>query len=448
MQSQTRGEMFTNNIEYHTLLRKVGLKAALDKTFFPLKKVKFLGHVISPDGIQPIAKRVDALTNVKSPQSKRHVMKILGSLGFYSCYIRNLHQYFIYGNAKDNDRIAFPDIRWSLQISKICRLFARTKPFQIFSAETSQLKNIKSTSCNTNKSRAILGLTTNTVLRCHTKFSMKTTPIIPATNSFQYSTNKEMKKKWDYKTTARTLHSVLNPTGSECSRMGRFISRFRQICGPETQSNESVSTSKTEYSSINSLIPSEDGTDSTSPGYDSHHISTDTEDDNIVCDISIQADPARLCQAKQAHDLVLGKIDASLVKKILTTSDAPHLDTKALIQKLDEVAKTVDLDVSTILAEQMKDPVLGLYGLGFPKTPEIQQSQGHLQYCQEFDRLLIEAERQLLCYNEPLDKQEEEHLPICLPLSLFLACFRLGHYNELGGHMGATKTYANAKWFY
>ena len=61
---------------------------------------------------------------------------------------------------------------------------------------------------------------------------------------------------------------------------------------------------------------------------------------------------------------------------------------------------------------------------------------------------MIEAEGQLLCYNEPLDKLDEENLHICLPLSLFLACFRLGHYNEVGGHMGATKTYANAKRFY
>ena len=91
MQSQTRGEMFTMINEYHTLLRKAGLKAALDKTFFFLKEVKFLGHVNSPDGIQPIAKRVDALRNLKSPQSKRDVMKILGCLGFYSCYIKNLH---------------------------------------------------------------------------------------------------------------------------------------------------------------------------------------------------------------------------------------------------------------------------------------------------------------------------------------------------------------------
>ena len=147
---------------------------------------------------------------------------------------------------------------------------------------------------------------------------------------------------------------------SDCFRMGNFINQFRRLCGPETQSNASVNTSNTEYSSITSLSSFEDdATDSTSPDDDSHHLSTDSEDDNIVCDISTQADQARLCQAKQAHHLVLGKTDASLAKKCITASDAPHLDTKGLIQKLDEVAKTVDLDVSTILEEQMKDPVLG-----------------------------------------------------------------------------------------
>ena len=116
--------------------------------------------------------------------------------------------------------------------------------------------------------------------------------------------------------------------------MGRFINQFRRICGPETQSNASVNTSHSEYSSINSLSPSEDDTaDSTSFVDDSHHLSTDSEHDNIVCDLSIQADQARLCQAKQTHDLVLGKTDASLAKKCLTASDAPHLNTKALIQK-------------------------------------------------------------------------------------------------------------------
>ena len=62
------------------------------KTFFFLKKVNlFLGQVISPHVIQAIAKRVDALRNLKSPQSKRDVMKVIGCLGFHSCYIQNLH---------------------------------------------------------------------------------------------------------------------------------------------------------------------------------------------------------------------------------------------------------------------------------------------------------------------------------------------------------------------
>ena len=81
-------------------------------------------------------------------------------------------------------------------------------------------------------------------------------------------------------------------------------------------------------------------------------------------------------------------------------------------------------------------------------TPEIKQSEELLRYCQEFGRLLIEEEGQLLCNNEPTDKLDDENLGICLLLSLFLACFRLRHYNEMGGNMGASKTYNNAKRFY
>ena len=243
---------------------------------------------------------------------------------------------------------------------------------------------------------------------------------------------------------------------SDCFRVGRFINQFRRIRGPETQSNASVSTSNTENSSINSLSPSEDDeADSTSPGDDSNHVSTDSEDDNIVCNISIQADQARLCKAKQAHDLIIEKTDTSLVKKCLTASDAPHLNTKALIQKLEAVAKTVDIDVSNILEEQMKDPVFGTDRSWIrkntppdTKSPEIQQFKGLLRYCQEFNRLLLEEEGQLFCYIEPSDKLEQENLRICLPFSIFQTCFRLGHYNEMGGHMGATKIYANAQKIY
>ena len=86
----------------------------------------------------------------------------------------------------------------------------------------------------------------------------------------------------------------------------------------------------------------------------------------------------------------------------------------------------MDLDVSTILAEQIKDPVRGTVRSWVRKkisldvkSPEIQQSEGLLRYRQEIDRLLIETEGQLLCYNEPSDKLDEENLRNWRPLSLF-----------------------------
>ena len=82
------------------------------------------------------------------------------------------------------------------------------------------------------------------------------------------------------------------------------------------------------------------------------------------------------------------------------------------------------------------------------RASEIRQSKGLLRYCQELARLLIEENGQLLCYDEPSNTLDEKNLRICLLLSIFLACFRMGHYNELGGHMGASKTYASANGFY
>ena len=90
LQSHTKAELFTIIHEYHQLLHKGGLKAAPDKTHFFVRKVKFLVHVISEQGIQPVAKRVKYLQNLKYPESIKDVMKVLGCLGIYSCCIKNL----------------------------------------------------------------------------------------------------------------------------------------------------------------------------------------------------------------------------------------------------------------------------------------------------------------------------------------------------------------------
>ena len=458
--------------------------------------MKFLGHFISPEGIQAIAKRVDALRNLNSPQSKRDAMKVLGCLGFYSCYIKNIHvdsQPF-YDLIKDSrpfhwteeheilfnsikERIhkdtvlavpstdytfhihvdssnvgtgciliqQFPEGKRNISFNsrvfdkaeqkmsmlhlKLCGIvsaletyehyFTRSpfliylycdhKPilylwgrkrqlshrffrYQVIITKFQKLKIIWTPGSNLAKPDILSRNVTIEEYQMH-QLQHKRIPRdieffdkhgTPVTYQIQHEDNpndtcndfypikykrghaeKILRLQNDGKDF--TVNSMLDEfpitsiqQASDCFRMGRFINQFRQICGPESQSCASVNTSDTECNSINSLSPSKDNAaDSTSPGVDSNFASTDSEDDNIVCDISIQADQAQLCQAKQTHDLVLRKTDASLVKKLLTNSDGPHLNTKALIQKLDEDAKTVDLDVSTILAERMKDPVPG-----------------------------------------------------------------------------------------
>ena len=260
------------------------------------------------------------------------------------------------------------------------------------------------------------------------------------------------------KITSNSLsHEFLSTTiqsATDCFRLGRTSNQFQRICLPLTQSLSSLEGSEPTYSSINSLHINEDD-DAMNELYDhkEHDVaSTNDDEDNLICEINTHADHYRLCKAKAAHDTVLGIIDASLAKKPLTATEEQHLNTKSLIAKLDDVAKTIDVDVSTILAEQIKDPVLGTVRSWIrketsaeTKTPEIEQSKGLSRYCQELDQLLIAEERQLSCYNEPTDKLDDENLRTCLLLSLFLSFFRLGHNKEMGGDINSPKTYNNAK---
>ena len=240
--------------------------------------------------------------------------------------------------------------------------------------------------------------------------------------------------------------------------MGRTINQFRWLCRPRSPVSLTPSESSTgTYSSI-SVIET-DGTGE--PGSSSYvervvheYCDIDKDKDDYVCEMNAN-DHYRLCKARAAHDLVISDPDTLLAKKTLSAAAAPHLRTQGSITKLDDVAKVVDLDVPTIIQEQLKDTVLRfvrswIEGNLSPdlRAPEIRQSKGLLRCGQELDRLLIEQHGQLLCYDEPSDTLDERNIWICLPSSLFLACFRAGHYNELGGHMGAPKTYANAKRFY
>ena len=151
-----------------------------------------------------------------------------------------------------------------------------------------------------------------------------------------------------------TIHSA-----TDCFRLGKTINQFRRLCLHSTQSLNSAEGSDPTYSSDDSLNNNEDDDALAEPHDDDDTPIIDDDEDNYICEINTHGNRYRLCKAKAAHDAVLGKIDGSLAKKPLTATEAPHFDTKSLIAKLDEVAETIDLDVSTLLAEQIKDPVLG-----------------------------------------------------------------------------------------
>ena len=198
---------------------------------------------------------------------------------------------------------------------------------------------------------------------------------------------------------------------ADCFRMGRTINQFRRVCQPGYPASLSSSeNSSGTYSSI-SVIET-DGIEELGSSYVERvaheNCDIDEDEDDHVCEINAN-DHYRLCKAREAHDLVISDPDTLLAKKTLSATAAPHLRTQDLITKLDEVAKVVDLDVPTVLQEQLKDPVLSIVRSWIERNlspdlraPEIRQSKGLLRYGQELDRLLIEEHGQLLCHENLL----------------------------------------------
>ena len=55
------------------------------------EKISLDGHIVSDEGIQTVAKKFQDLKNLKGPENKKWVMRIFGSLDFYSTIIKKLH---------------------------------------------------------------------------------------------------------------------------------------------------------------------------------------------------------------------------------------------------------------------------------------------------------------------------------------------------------------------
>ena len=68
-------------------LREHKLYAKFSKCEFWLKKVPFLGHVLSEDGISVAPFKVQEVTDWKAPTSVHEVQSFLGLAGYYHRFI-------------------------------------------------------------------------------------------------------------------------------------------------------------------------------------------------------------------------------------------------------------------------------------------------------------------------------------------------------------------------
>lgn len=79
-----------NNVEkVFSRLMEANLKVNLEKTCFFEKEVEFLGYVITPDGIRPNAKKVEAIKKILPPENLKALKSFLGMTSYYRKFIRD-----------------------------------------------------------------------------------------------------------------------------------------------------------------------------------------------------------------------------------------------------------------------------------------------------------------------------------------------------------------------
>ncbi|GFW81583.1 retrovirus-related Pol polyprotein from transposon 297 [Trichonephila clavipes] len=70
-----------------TLLRDTGLTLNKDKCHFARDKLKYLGLIISKEGIETDDSKVKAIAEMKPPKNNKGVSKFLGMVGWYQKFI-------------------------------------------------------------------------------------------------------------------------------------------------------------------------------------------------------------------------------------------------------------------------------------------------------------------------------------------------------------------------
>ena len=122
-------------------LRRAGLKLNPDKCKFGQTAIRYLGHIVSPEGIQTDPEKISAIQNVAPPQTKKEVRSLLGSASWYRRFVPNFAQISapLVQLTKKNERwawgpeqdTAFGEIKDALSRSPVLVCPDFRKPFQL-----------------------------------------------------------------------------------------------------------------------------------------------------------------------------------------------------------------------------------------------------------------------------------------------------------------------------
>ncbi|XP_022019152.1 uncharacterized mitochondrial protein AtMg00860-like [Helianthus annuus] len=97
------------------MLRRERLYAKFSKCAFWLRKVQFLGHVISADGVLVDPSKIESVSKWKPPKNPSEIRSFLGLVGYYRRFIQDFskiaspltkltrkEEKFIWGSAQEN----------------------------------------------------------------------------------------------------------------------------------------------------------------------------------------------------------------------------------------------------------------------------------------------------------------------------------------------------------
>lgn len=68
-------------------IRKSGIKLKLEKCTFGVTEGKFLGYIISPEGIKPHPEKIETITNMRPPKNLKEVQKLNGKVAALGRFI-------------------------------------------------------------------------------------------------------------------------------------------------------------------------------------------------------------------------------------------------------------------------------------------------------------------------------------------------------------------------